>query len=39
MQIEKDNGITQEDNAWFGPTINRVYGDHILITVNFLKPS
>ena len=24
-KIEKDNGITQEDDACFGPTNNRVY--------------
>ena len=30
-KIEKENGITQEDDACFGPTNNRVYGDHILI--------
>ena len=38
-KIDKENGITQEDNACFGPTDSTVYSDHILIPGNFLKSS
>ena len=36
---KSNNGITQEDNVFFGPTNNRVYGDHIFIPGNSLKSS
>ena len=39
FKIKKDNGITQEDDACFGPTNNIVYVYHILIPGNSLKSS